>query len=148
MVGFTSKIKSQLLSFRDIVHCAKRNCVARPSLALQVLQTTPKFRKRSKGVINNDESLICTRIKTREDVLGFANDLLKEANTAQTKWDSGRQKGLRRFPALIESFLVKFHDLLDCYSPIVEILKQANPQFGGLAYSTLSIFLLVSNFYA
>ena len=40
--------------------------------------------------------------------------------------------------------MTRFADFLEAYSGIVEIVKQADSQYGGLAYSTVSLLLLVS----
>lgn len=40
--------------------------------------------------------------------------------------------------------MTRFADFLEAYSGIVEIIKEADIQYGGLAYSTLSLLLLVS----
>ena len=39
--------------------------------------------------------------------------------------------------------MTRFADFLEAYSGIVEIVKQADSQYGGLAYSTVSLLLLV-----
>lgn len=37
-----------------------------------------------------------------------------------------------------------FADFLEAYSDVVEIVKQAESQYGRIAYTTLSLLLLVS----
>ncbi|KAL9639490.1 MAG: hypothetical protein Q9204_001065, partial [Flavoplaca sp. TL-2023a] len=43
-----------------------------------------------------------------------------------------------------QNFTTKFSGLLESYSSIVEVVKGADQQYGGLAYGTMSLFLIVS----
>ena len=43
-----------------------------------------------------------------------------------------------------QNFATKFSGFLESYSGIVEVVKGADQQYGGLAYATLSLFLIVS----
>ena len=40
--------------------------------------------------------------------------------------------------------MTRFADFLEAYSGVVETVKQADSRYGGLAYTTLSLLLLVS----
>ncbi|KAL8647693.1 MAG: hypothetical protein Q9210_005402 [Variospora velana] len=43
-----------------------------------------------------------------------------------------------------QNFTTKFSGFLESYSGIVEVVKGADQQYGGLAYSTMSLFLIVA----
>ncbi|KAJ4361862.1 hypothetical protein N0V83_010803 [Neocucurbitaria cava] len=55
-----------------------------------------------------------------------------------------RGRGMHKVSANVQGFLSDFSTFLDNYSGIVEIVKSADSQFGGLAWGTLSIFLSVA----
>lgn len=84
--------------------------------------------------------------ETKEQLSGLASTELTRAQEVQSSWRTRRNTGLRKFPKKLQSFMKTFSDFLACYSGIVEIVQQADNQFGGLAYSTLSLFLIVRKF--
>lgn len=69
---------------------------------------------------------------------------LESAQARNLAWSAKRKRGLRKLPTLLQTFMTRFADFLEAYSGIVEIVKQADSQYGGLAYSTVSLLLLVS----
>lgn len=71
-------------------------------------------------------------------------DEVEIALSEKEKSDSKHQHGIRRAGKIIQSALTKFSAFLDSYSCVVEVVKQADQQYGGLAYSILSVFLIVS----
>jgi hypothetical protein len=78
-----------------------------------------------------------------------ADQLLKnEISTAisqQGLVNQQRQHGAHKASAKLQSILTTFSSFLESYSGIVEVVKQASPQLGGVAYSMLSVFLMVSS---
>ena len=89
-------------------------------------------------------------VRSKENALALTNyeaasSELELAEAKNIAWSNKRNSGLRKFPALLQSFMTRFADFLEAYSGIVEIVKQADSQYGGLAYSTLSLLLLVSD---
>lgn len=78
------------------------------------------------------------------------NDLAQEVAialtfsvTQQDTWTKQREKGFRKIGANIQSVSITFAGFLEAYSGIVEIVKAADQQFGGLAYGTLSLLFSV-----
>jgi hypothetical protein len=44
----------------------------------------------------------------------------------------------------VQGFLATMSEFLGCYSGIVEIVRCADQQYGGIAYGTISVLLIVS----
>jgi phage-related protein len=59
-------------------------------------------------------------------------------------WSTRRSVGLRKAGSSVQRVLGTFSDFLGSYSGIVELVKAADSQYGGLAYGTLSLLLSVS----
>jgi len=81
--------------------------------------------------------------KTQEALLGLATSEVLRARVAHRQWQLQRTTGLRKVSTRVQSALMRFKEYMDCYSGLVDIVKQADQKFGGLAYSTLSVFLVV-----
>ena len=71
--------------------------------------------------------------------------LLDHAREQKNKNQDDR-KFVRRLGKQTTSFAVNLSGFLQAYSGIVEIMKGADQQCGGVAYGTLSIFLMVRIF--
>ena len=74
-----------------------------------------------------------------------AFQLLEEADKRRMSWSTQRKTGLRKAGSSVQKFLNTFSAFLESFSGIVGIVKAAGNQYGGLAYSTLSILLKVGN---
>ena len=70
-------------------------------------------------------------------------NLLSEAVAAQQKVAYGRKKGPRAVANQFVNFAGTFSKFLAAFSGIVEIVKGVDDQWGGLAYGTLSVLLIV-----
>jgi hypothetical protein len=68
---------------------------------------------------------------------------LRTTEEAQKGLLEERGKGVKKVAAKVEKFAITFAGFLDAYSGIVEVLKCADSQYGGLAYGTLSLFFIV-----
>jgi len=75
-----------------------------------------------------------------KDLKETAESGLQLASNDRDKWAELRHKGSGRF---IQSFLTSFSNYLEAYSGIVEVVKNGGQSYGQVAYSTLSIFLIV-----
>jgi hypothetical protein len=75
--------------------------------------------------------------------LGLADSDIIRALVAHGQWSLRRHRGAHLIPTKFQSALKVFKDYLQRFSGLVNIVQQADNQFGGLAYSTLSIFLAV-----
>lgn len=78
------------------------------------------------------------------------NDLLLYyLSTAKDQRDNhnGSSRPLARAGSRAIRFATNFSSFLQAYSGIVEIIKGADQQYGGLAYGILSLTLIVSNPY-
>ena len=96
------------------------------------------------------EMRVSNAVRSKENALALTihESTSSELELAEAKsliWLKRRKTGLRRYPALLQTFMTRFADFLEAYSGIVEIVKQADSQYGGLAYTTLSLLLLVSD---
>ena len=107
-----------------------------PAFRQNVSQLVPKETKISATIDSKQDALLLTQYES-------ANTELDLAQVRNSAWSAKRKKGLRKLPTLLQTFMTRFADFLEAYSGIVEIIKQADSQYGGLAYSTLSLLLLV-----
>jgi hypothetical protein len=73
-----------------------------------------------------------------------ASSEISLANASRRVLIDRRERGAYKLSANIESFLANLSLFIRGYSGIVEIVKAADNQFGGLAWGTLSIFLSVA----
>ncbi|KAL9024102.1 MAG: hypothetical protein Q9196_006758, partial [Gyalolechia fulgens] len=78
------------------------------------------------------------------DNAGHAMQLLAHTNAQRRSWAAKRKKGTRKVGTATQAFLNSFSGFLESYSGIVELVKVADNQYGGLAYGTLSLFLSVA----
>ncbi len=69
----------------------------------------------------------------------IVQELLVDGEDQRNKWVKNRSKASRH----VQNFATKFSGFLESYSGIVEVVKGADQQYGGLAYGTLSVFLIV-----
>lgn len=65
---------------------------------------------------------------------------------AQSGLNQKRSTGIRRAYSSTQKFIVEFDRFLSAYSGIVEIVKSADQQYGGVAAATLSLLFSVSTF--
>ena len=75
----------------------------------------------------------------------FLSDLLEHAREQKNKNQDNRKLAGRLGKKSV-TFAVNLSGFLQAYSGIVEIMKGADQQCGGVAYGTLSIFLIVRMF--
>lgn len=57
-----------------------------------------------------------------------------------------RSKGIHKAAAQAQDFTITFDQFLKAYSGIVDVLKQADSQYGNVASATLSLFYAVNVF--
>lgn len=69
---------------------------------------------------------------------------LEETNSSFGTLKNRREQGVHKLSAGAQGFLSDFSIFINNYSGIVEIVKAADSQFGGLAWGTLSVFLSVA----
>lgn len=80
-----------------------------------------------------------------DDSSARSADALRMAKERLAQWRSTRRSSTgRKIGTGFQGFLVTFSDFLESFSGIVEIVKAADQQYGGLAYGTLSVFLSVA----
>ena len=73
----------------------------------------------------------------------LVGEYLPVAADEKNKLDEKRGKGAKQISSEIQQFAKTFADFLGCYSQIVDIVKEADTQFGGVAIQTLSLLLVV-----
>ena len=73
----------------------------------------------------------------------LVGEYLPAAAHEKNKLDERRGKGAKQVSTEIQQFAKTFADFLGCYSQIVDIVKEADAQFGGVAVQTLSLLLVV-----
>ncbi|KAI4196195.1 MAG: hypothetical protein LQ346_003273 [Caloplaca aetnensis] len=107
--------------------------------ALEILDTQDDFKKD----IQQIRSLKKFSDSSVKDFSELEQMVQKEQGAAQNvkgDWMKKRSKASKH----TQNFATKFSGFLESYSGIVEVVKSADQQYGGLAYSTLSLFFIVS----
>lgn len=69
--------------------------------------------------------------------------MLLSAYKAHRLWKDSRKRPLRKPGAWVQHWLSTFGQFLTSYAGIVEIIKGADQQYGGLAYGTLALLLAI-----
>ncbi len=82
-------------------------------------------------------------LKRHEEAME-ARRSLEMVKHRKSSWNVRRQEGKGKFGRSLQGFLTTTSAFLQSYSGIVELVKVADNQYGGLAYGTLSLFLSVS----
>ena len=104
------------------------------------------FRKRAFEYHNNREGLAkqVDLIFDSEESRARAGQLLVDANQAQTQWSEKRQHGYGKFGKNTQDFATNFADFIKVYGGFVDVVRQAGGVYAEVAYSTLSLFFVVS----
>ena len=74
-----------------------------------------------------------------------ASIFLGAAGDAQKTWEEKGQSGSRRVGHHVQDFVTKFAGFVRVYAGFVDLIRQANGGYAEAAYSTLSLFFMVSN---
>ena len=69
----------------------------------------------------------------------IVEEVKADVDSEKRTWVTNRTKASQH----VQDFATKFSRFLESYSGIVEVLKGVDQQYGGAAYGTLSIFLIV-----
>lgn len=85
-----------------------------------------------------------TTFRTMETMVAVSESDIIRARLAHRQWFLRRTTGAHRGAEKVQSALNRLQQYLKGYPALVEIVKQADPKFGGLAYGTISTFLVVS----
>ena len=80
--------------------------------------------------------LSVSELSTLEQIV---QEVLEDAKDQKGRWVKNRSKASTH----VQKFATSFSSFLQSYSGIVEVVKGADQQYGGLAYGTLSMFLIV-----
>jgi len=109
--------------------------------ANKVLDEAKNFRKQMEKRITIEEKRFvdCADDKALEILL---SECLDDAQHQRGKIQQN-QKIMKRVGKKTVVFANNFSSFLQAYSGIVEIMKGTDQQYGGLAYSTLSLLLIV-----
>lgn len=78
-------------------------------------------------------------------MLALASSDIMRWQVAHKTWATDRSRGAKKIGAKLQNSIHRFRQYLDSYSGVVEIVKQADPIFGPIACSTLSVFLVVKS---
>jgi hypothetical protein len=107
--------------------------------AKEVLSTQSEF-ERGFRLKATKQEVECLKISTLSDLEGQLRGRMKDLKTTKTTWRGNRQV----VSVKLQRFLTRMSEFLECYSGIVEILRCADMQYGGVAYGTISALLIVS----
>ena len=107
-------------------------------------QPTQEFqRKMEKTIAVQEWEFVKTA--DRDALTQLLSDSLKEA-TGRREKHAQNQQTIGKIGKGTVTFANNFSSFLQAYSGIVEIMQGADQQFGGVAYSALSLLLIVSRF--
>ena len=68
---------------------------------------------------------------------------MRTLSVSKMDLDRKRDKGAHKFTGALQDSMVAFHDFLETFSGIVDIVSAADSQFGGVACATLSLLFVV-----
>lgn len=108
-------------------------------LPREILSTQKQFERKVSQKMNN-KGYNNREAITLADLEGRVKHVLQGTEAAKEKWSKRRSKA----SVNVQNFVSNFSDFLACYAGIVEIVKGADQQYGGIAYGTMSILLTVS----
>jgi hypothetical protein len=75
-----------------------------------------------------------------EDAAAEATSAVQRAESKRTVWKGDRQSSKRK---AFQEGMTTFANFLENFSGVVEIVRAVDEQYGGLAYGTLSVFIVV-----
>jgi hypothetical protein len=108
-----------------------------------LLETDDEFKKDVSNITGQKLLNNLTTIQTRDALLGLADSEMLRELVARRQWERRRSAGIYKASAQLQSGLSRFAEYLKCFSDLIEIVKAADQQYGGMACATLSIFLVV-----
>jgi len=103
-----------------------------------------KFKKKAEKSLPDELINEVEKLDSKEKCLKFASEVIEEAKTSKNETALKRLHGVRRAGVELEKLQVNFAEFLGTYSGIVEIVKTAGGPYGSLAYSAVSLLLVVS----
>ena len=107
------------------------------SKALKRLRIKPSAVKRSLPELEK-------QIQDAESPRREASIFLGAAGDAHKTWEDKGQSGSRRVGHHIQTFVTNFAGFVRVYAGFVDLIRQANGGYAEAAYSTLSLFFMVS----
>jgi hypothetical protein len=113
------------------------------SSASKLLESNDDFKKDVSKLVGRRTLDDMTYFQTKDALLGLASSEVLRARVAHRQWKLKRSSGLGKASSKLQSAFSRFKDYLNAYSSLVDIAKEADSQYGGLAYATLSAFLIV-----
>lgn len=99
------------------------------------------FRKAMGKRLTKEEERLC-EVADLQSLKGLLSDCLSDAQTQREKLQNSPTT-IRKVGKKTVIFANNFSSFLEAYSGIIEIMKGADQQYGGVAYGTLSMFLCV-----
>ncbi|KAI9711041.1 MAG: hypothetical protein M1820_002479 [Bogoriella megaspora] len=78
-----------------------------------------------------------------EGLEALVAEYLPQAENEKEKLHERRTTGAKHVSTECQKFAKTFSDFLGCYSQVIDIAKEADIQFGGVAVQTLSLLLIV-----
>ena len=137
---------------RLILEPADKVFFDRDSFLVEILDSSKKENRSIIAKHKTEEVYDITKNTLKSEIVAYqdGNDIdisqeafasLKIANSRRMSWSIKRNTGVRKAGPSVQKFLVIFAGFLESYSGIVELVKAADNQYGGLAYGTLSLFL-------
>ena len=130
---------NQVFSDRDSFLVEILDSSKKENRSIIAKHTTGKIYDTTKTALKNE--IVAYQDGDDIDISQEAFASMKIANSRRINWSAKRNTGARQAGSSVQKFLVTFSGFLESYSGIVELVKAADTQYGGLAYGTLSLFL-------
>jgi hypothetical protein len=93
---------------------------------------------------HNDDVILRQLKDTNFEQLSIYVDVqVQKMENANTNFIAKRSKGVRKLGARFQELVVTFNRFLKAYSGIVEVMQNADSQFGNVAFSTPSLLFAV-----
>ncbi|KAH9204345.1 hypothetical protein DL95DRAFT_418332 [Leptodontidium sp. 2 PMI_412] len=113
-----------------------------------------RFRQALHRSIRKESLRRLQEVETKEDLMHLirqeqeraeklATDAVETASAQQNEVDENRQHGFKKVTTVLQATLTTFSEFAQCYAGFVEMIKLADKFYGGLAYGTLSVFLII-----
>lgn len=123
---------------------ALKSAHSETSVQRKFWETSKKSLKKEDVKLVDDVVLSYESEHTLAGLEGLLARYLTATDAQVDKLYERREKGRKKASADVQRFANTFAEFLQCYSPVLELVKAADNQFGGVAVQTLSLLLVVS----
>lgn len=110
---------------------------------LTALLSHKKQKGSPSGELSGTDVLVALETVSLEQLSSYVDYAISDMREAGEGLTIKRSRGFHKTTAKAQSFILAFDRLLKAFSGVVDIVKQADAQYGNVASSTLSLFYAV-----